>query len=148
VKGLVGHSAIMTTDNWVLEMPGGSPSKWTNNNRQITKDKWFDQHAKDWNTIYRCKNSNIASKAANWADKNYYNPNGGTTKTIKIDYGITYNFTSKNPSYCSKLVTQAFWYGSGNAPVMYNIANYSLIIPTQIPELFTKDYALQYKGKY
>lgn len=144
VKGLIGHSAIMTTDNWVLEMPGGSPSNWSNNNRQITKDKWFDRHAKDWNSIYRCKNSNIASKAANWADRNYYNPNGGSKKTIRIDYGITSYFPSTNPSYCSKLVMHAFWYGSGSAPVLYDVGTWNTIVPTSIPNFFTPQYSLKF----
>lgn len=39
---------------------------WANginsNNRQIGKDKWFDQYEMDWTTVYRCPDD-----AANWA---------------------------------------------------------------------------------
>lgn len=148
VTGLIGHAAIMTTDNLVLEMPGGPTSKWKSNNRQISKDKWFNEHAKHWTSVYRCKDSSVAVKAANWVDRNYYNPNGGSKKTISIDYGITNYFPSTNPSYCSKLVLHAYWYGSGNLPVINDMFTFATVVPTNIPNYFTPSYSLQYKGKF
>ncbi|KAF9415340.1 hypothetical protein HW555_007003 [Spodoptera exigua] len=114
IGGLLGHSAIMTTDNWVLEMPGGKG--WNNgipnNNRQIQKDKWFNEHASEWTTVYRCKDSAVAKQAATWADHKYYNPSGGIKKTVHVTYRLTTDFKTISPSYCSKLVVQAYYYGT------------------------------------
>ncbi|XP_022828894.1 uncharacterized protein LOC111358186 [Spodoptera litura] len=149
IGGLLGHSAIMTTDNWVLEMPGGKG--WNNgipnNNRQIQKDKWFNQHASDWTTVYRCKDSAVAKQAATWADHRYYNPSGGSTKTVHVTYKLTTNFKSISPSYCSKLVVQAYYYGTGKKAVIKNPFN-KIIIPTTIPSYFLSPYGLVNKGKY
>nr|XP_021182739.2 uncharacterized 30.3 kDa protein [Helicoverpa armigera] len=147
--GLLGHAAIMTTDTWVLEMPGGKG--WQNgipdNNRQITKHKWFDIHASDWTTVYRCPDAGIASQAARWADRKYYNPNEGSTKTIHITYALTTNFQTTNPSYCSKLVLQAYYYGTGSNKVIRNPGN-AIIVPTSIPTYFLRPYWLTNKGKF
>ncbi|KAF9415341.1 hypothetical protein HW555_007004 [Spodoptera exigua] len=149
--GLLGHAAIMTSDYWVLEMPGGDGfmSGIRDNNRQIPKDKWFDEHASDWTTVYRCPDNSVARQAAGWADRNYYNPNGGATKTIHVTYKITADFTSKNPSYCSKLVVQAYYYGTGSKSVIYiRDKSNAIIIPTTIPSYFRSPYLLVNKGKY
>ncbi|KAM3968321.1 putative 30.3 kDa protein [Aphomia sociella] len=151
IGGLVGHAAIMTTDNWVLEMPGGRG--WQNgikdNNRQITKHKWFDEHASDWTTVYRCPDGNAARSAAVWADHTYYNPSGGATKTKHITYKITTDVWSTNPSYCSKLVIQAYYFGTGKKKVISgDVSLRRVIIPSTIPSYFLSPYKLKNMGKY
>uniref|UniRef100_A0A2A4JTC1 Uncharacterized protein n=1 Tax=Heliothis virescens TaxID=7102 RepID=A0A2A4JTC1_HELVI len=147
--GLLGHAAIMTTDTWVLEMPGGRgwQTGIKDNNRQITKDRWFDVHASDWTTVYRCPDTGIAQQAARWADHKYYNPSGGSKKTIHITYALDPNFKSTNPSYCSKLVLQAYYFGTGSNKVIRNPGN-TLIVPTTIPTYFLRPYNLANKGKF
>lgn len=150
IGGLLGHAAIMTTDYWVLEMPGGSGylTGIKDNNRQIPKDKWFNEHASDWTTVYRNRDRSVAVQAANWADRNYYNPKGGAKKVIHVTYKlIPPAFRSKNPSYCSKLVLQAFYYGTGSKAVIRDPKN-TLIVPTNIPTYFLSPYTLVNKGKY
>ncbi|WP_332380208.1 DUF536 domain-containing protein [Lactococcus cremoris] len=52
-----------------------------------------------------------------------------------------------NPNYCSKLVWQAYYFGSGNLPVMYGISD-SVVAPTGLPALFTPAYAPYQVGRY
>ncbi|XP_068628051.1 uncharacterized 30.3 kDa protein-like [Battus philenor] len=151
IGGLIGHAAIMTTDYWVLEMPGGKG--WENgikdNNRQVPKDKWFDLHASDWTTVYRNRDASVAHQAAVWADHTYYNPTGGATKTRHITYKLTTDVWSINPSYCSKLVIQAYYFGTGKKQVIRNLAVAGkIIVPSTIPAYFMSPYTLVNKGKY
>lgn len=73
----------------------------------------------------------LANNAARWADRNYYSSTGSATRNIKPKYKITHKLYSKNPTYCSKIVFQAYWYGTGSAPVMKEangfVAPYALI---------------------
>ncbi|GBP07177.1 Uncharacterized 30.3 kDa protein [Eumeta japonica] len=151
IGGLIGHAAIMTTNNWVLEMKGG-PGWLTgieDNNRQVLKHKWFDEHASDWTSVYRCPNKAVADAAAVWADHNYYNPSAGAKKLKHVKYFLTPNVWSLNPSYCSKLVIQAYYYGTGKRKVIRNISkNEGLIVPINIPTYFLNPYKLKFKGKY
>ncbi|WP_242450208.1 hypothetical protein [Lactobacillus sp. LL6] len=75
VGGAVGHAAIATTDNYILEMPGGyNVVKWLvtgipNNNSQKTKSQWIDKwcnHGKAKIQIWRPKNKTMSSKVANY----------------------------------------------------------------------------------
>ncbi|KAJ8724827.1 hypothetical protein PYW07_015785 [Mythimna separata] len=140
----------MTSDYWVLEMPGG-PGYLTgipNNNRQVPKDQWFDEHASDWTTVYRNRDSSVATQAARWADRNYYSPSGSATKSIHVTYRLYPTaFRSFNPSYCSKLVLQAFFYGTGSKNVIRDPKS-TLIIPSTIPTYFLAPYTLVNKGKF
>lgn len=146
IGGFVGHAAIMTSNYWVLEMPGGVGAK--DNNRQIGKDAWFDIHARDWTTVYRCPDNSAAKAAARWADRTYYSPTGGAKKVIHIDYGITANFRSTNPSYCSKLVIQAYYYGTGSKSVIKNMSGVGIVVPNAIPNFFLSPYKLQSQGRF
>lgn len=151
IGGLIGHAAIMTTDYWVLEMPGGNgwQSGIPDNNRQVGKDKWFDIHASDWTTVYRCPNSAAASEAAVWADHTYYNPTGGVKKVKHITYKLTPDIRSTNPSYCSKLVIQAYYYGTGSRKVIKDLSLIGIVVvPSTIPNYFLSPYKLVNKGKY
>ncbi|XP_028179009.1 uncharacterized protein LOC114366348 [Ostrinia furnacalis] len=148
IGGIVGHAAIMTTDNIVLEMKGG-PSGTPSNNRQLSKHKWFDIHATDWTTVYRVPNANVAREAARWADHKYYNPSGGATKTIHITYKIDTNIWKINPSYCSKLVIQAYYFGTGSKKVINDdVSVRRVIVPTLIPSYFVSPYKLRNMGKF
>lgn len=151
IGGLVGHAAIMTSNYWVLEMPGGKG--WDHgikdNNRQVPKDKWFDKHASDWTTVYRNRDGTVARQAADWADRTYYNPSGGATKTKHITYKISTDIWSTNPSYCSKLVIQAYYYGTGKKKVIRDLSIAGrIIVPSTIPNYFLPPYTLVNKGKY
>lgn len=148
--GSIGHAAIMVTDNQVLEMPGYIRNKMKkvgyakNNNRKIIKDIWYELHNHDWITVYRCPDAAAANAAADWAYRNYYNPTCGTIKAVNITYKITLNLLSKNPSYCSKLVLHAYYFGT----TMINqkkLWKYQFIFPLSLPKYFKK---LKNMGSY
>lgn len=147
-----GHAAMMATDEFVLEMPGGKYqlSMLSNNNRLISKQKWYDDQNSYWITVYRCPDADAANSAANWAYRNYYNSTGGATKTIKITYQISSDVWSTNPSYCSKLVLQAYHFGTGTKYVIKDMLMgiNRFIHPNRIPFYFTNDYALKKIGFY
>lgn len=111
--GVIGHAALMVSDNWVLQMQGGavfsssesSRQILEDNNRRIPKNNWFDEHVSDDILVYRCIYHSIAILAADWAYTHYYNPSGGEEKTIHINYLLASpDFKVTNPSYCAKLV--------------------------------------------
>ncbi|KOB68106.1 Uncharacterized protein OBRU01_18780 [Operophtera brumata] len=164
-KGIVGHAAIMASDNWVLEMPGGTSDGLEDNNRRIACDEWWDERPTQWITVYRCPDHNIANMAANWAYNNYYNPEGGDRKTVHIRYSVIAPvIASTDPSYCSKLVIQSYYYGTGSESVIDitpGIATFaakmlvplpvtpgSAIVPTKIPTYFLSPYELVNQGRF
>ncbi|GAA0069532.1 hypothetical protein UT300003_10550 [Clostridium sardiniense] len=167
VSGNPGHAAIATTDNYILEMTGDpnfNPVGWflsgiNNNNHQFSKYNWLwgigEQGAKpaknidSWIQIWRVPDRNMANKCANYADRTFWNSTGGYHKNIHIDYRITSRLTTKNPNYCSKLVFQSYYWGSGSAPVIKeNMVNLSWILPNALPNVFTGKYAPYKVGTY
>lgn len=149
-SGLIGHAAIMISDYWVLEMRGGKKFKKgiKDNNRQISKDDWYDENDSEVITVYRCPDTYIAHGAAYWADRNYFNPHGGSEKTIHVTYKIIPDsFDCKNPSYSSKLVLQAYYYGTRDAVTSMN-QNGPVIAPTSIPAYFSSPYTLKKVGRF
>lgn len=150
-EGSLGHAAIMATDNFVLDMPGYNKTtismhnRDVSNNRRIIKQIWFDQYSFHWIYVYRYPDSVVADAAARWAYRNYYNPTDGPTKTVDIKYQLTWNILSKNPSYCSKLVLHAYYFGT-NATVREKLCNYELIFPTDLHKYFRK--SLKNIGRY
>lgn len=165
VSGGMGHAAIATSNNYILEMSGGGlVDKWPtgvmkDNNHQFNKNTWInggeeqgvssDKHIKNWVQIWRIPDKNMANKCATYADHTFWNSSGGYTKNRHYDYFIGPNTLSMNPTYCSKLVFHAFWYGSGSAPVMQNYASgLTFIAPNALPNIFTKSYKPYKIGTY
>uniref|UniRef100_UPI003242C35B hypothetical protein n=1 Tax=Lactococcus sp. TaxID=44273 RepID=UPI003242C35B len=147
--GVIGHAAILNADGYVLEMPGGPNWFWgiSDNNRQLPKRQWITNHIKEWTSVYRIRNTGLARQVARYADTHFYNTYGGATKNIHINYLVRSNLKVTNPNYCSKLVWQAYYFGSGNLPVMYGISD-SVVAPTGLPALFTPAYAPYQVGRY
>ncbi|MDA2880028.1 hypothetical protein PEG74_03305, partial [Lactococcus cremoris] len=131
------------------EMPGGPNWFWgiSDNNRQLPKRQWITNHIKEWTSVYRIRNTGLARQVARYADTHFYNTYGGATKNIHINYLVRSNLKVTNPNYCSKLVWQAYYFGSGNLPVMYGISD-SVVAPTGLPALFTPAYAPYQVGRY
>lgn len=167
VSGNPGHAAIATTDNYILEMTGDpdfNPVGWflsgiSNNNNQFSKHNWLwglrEQGAKpaknidSWIQIWRVPDRNMANKCANYADRTFWNSTGGYPKNRYIDYRITSRLTTKNPNYCSKLVFQSYYWGSGSEVVIQpNMVNLSWILPNALPNVFTGKYAPYKVGTY
>lgn len=165
VSGTVGHAAIATSNNYILEMTGGGLyDKWPtgtmkNNNHQFSKHNWLwgnsEQGAKPsknidkWIQIWRLPDSSMANKCATYADKTFWNSTGGYKKNKNYDYLISTNTRSMNPTYCSKLVFHSFYYGSGDAEVIKpNMINLTFIMPGALPNLFEGKYAPYKVGTY
>lgn len=148
--GVIGHAAILSADGYVLEMPVGA--NWRtgipDNNRQLPKRQWITNHIKEWTSVYRLKDTNLARQVARYADTHYYCTYGGATKNIHIDYKINHYIRTKNPNYCSKLVYQAYYNGSGNLPVISLVSPSMILPPTNLPNVFSNQYKPYLLGKY
>lgn len=132
--GIIGHAAIATGPGYILDIPGAnqttrqtSPLWWTNNYR-----------TKGWVKVYRMKNSYLAAGAAIWADRNYYSTTGGSVQNITPKYEITPHLYSTDPTYCSKIVFQAYWYGTGSEPVMKSMSGF--VAPYGLLDCFNSNY--------
>ncbi|MCD2207267.1 hypothetical protein [Listeria booriae] len=138
--GIVGHVAIANSDNYILDMPGEKWNPQNNNNRQLTVASWLNTYKRSgkWVKVYRMNNQTIAKQVAKYADRNYFSTTGSAVKNIKIPYKITADLFSKTPSYCSKLVYQAYYYGSGSLPVL--IKTYGIVTPYNIIGYFHLNY--------
>ncbi|KRL14400.1 hypothetical protein [Schleiferilactobacillus perolens] len=165
--GGFGHAAIATSDNYILEMSGGGDIvNWTltgipNNNHQFSKHKWIfgtgkageqgaysPEHIASWIQLWRPRNG-TGEKAANYADSTFWNSNHGYTKNRYIDYRITSGTLTTNPNYCSKMVWQSFWYGTGSANVIGSWSvGVTFIAPGAIINTFESNYAPYLVGKY
>lgn len=134
--GIVGHCAIANGANHILDMPGYGNKK--DNNRQLTVSQWLSKYSNGWIKVYRLKNSSIASKVAKYADRHYYSSTGSAKKNIHIAYGLTRRLYKFSPSYCSKLVYDAYWFGSGSARVLNGASGY--VLPFTLLDYFWHDY--------
>jgi hypothetical protein len=157
-SGGFGHAAIATSDNYILEMSGGGNfGNWflsgiPNNNHQFNKDNWLwgrkEQGAtpakmiNSYLQVWRIPNKSMANQCATYADKMFWNSSGGYKRNRYIEYKLASRTLSTNPNYCSKMVFQAYWNGSGSAPVMKDFASgLTFISPGALPNLFTDKYA-------
>lgn len=133
--GIIGHAAIVDDARTVLDIP--RPGKTT---RVLSHADWIKEYAdKGWVKVYRIKNrEDIGRAAARWADKNYYSTTGSTTQNIYPKYEITPHLYSTDPTYCSKIVYQAYWYESGVLSVMEE--NHGFVSPYGLIDCFTKAY--------
>lgn len=145
VPSMLGHAAILNADGFVLEMSGGNP---IDNNHQFTKRDWITRNIKAWTNVYRVNNTSLAKQVAHYADTNYYSTTGGYTKNIHINYGIDFSIKRKNPNYCSKLVYQAYYNGSGSLPVMIDYGNAHIVAPALLTQAFSGNYRPYRVGRY
>lgn len=106
-SSLVGHVGIAVNNKYILHIPG--PKQIT---ELLTLKQWKSKYSKPskYTWVYRVDSTTLANEAGDWAVKNYYNTKGSlSSQNIKPKYDITVNLTSKNPTYCSKIVYQAYF---------------------------------------
>lgn len=102
--GIAGHTGIMVSPGKVLHIPGPKQKV-----KIISISEWNNRYNKT--NVLRVKNQSVAVEAARWAKNNYKDgSNPG--------YSLKGSLYSKSPTYCSKIVWQAFYYGSGSKKVM------------------------------
>ncbi|EHK4067248.1 hypothetical protein JMY23_002371 [Listeria monocytogenes] len=136
-SGLLGHAAIANGNEYILDIPGKGETT-----RQLRTSVWMDSYDKyGWVKVYRLKDSSVANAAAVWADKNYYSTKGTSKQDIFPKYGLTGSRYAKNPTYCSKIVLQAFYFGTGSKPVVQVFP--SLVTVYELPNYFSKAYKPQ-----
>lgn len=91
----------------------------------------------------------MANKCANYADATFWNSSHGYKKNKYINYRLSSATITKNPNYCSKLVFQAYYYGSGSASVIQpSMAGLSFVSPGALPNVFTGKYRPRKIGTY
>ncbi|MBC1385598.1 hypothetical protein [Listeria innocua] len=136
-SGLLGHAAIANGNEYILDIPGKGETT-----RQWSTAKWMKEYdGNGWVKVYRLKDSSVANAAATWADKNYYSTKGTSKQDIFPKYGLTGSRYAKNPTYCSKIVLQAFYFGTGSKPVVQVFP--SLVTVYDLPNYFSKAYKPQ-----
>lgn len=123
-KGITGHAAIANSDNYILDVPGTKYRPKNDNNRQLLLKDWVSYYNTGWIRAYRLKDQSLAKKLAKYADRNFFSSKGTSVKTEKIEYDIDTHIYRKNPSYCSKLVFQSYYFGSGNVALMKPISGF------------------------
>lgn len=106
----LGHAAIASSSKYVLEMRGIGY-----HNEHTTKKDFFERNTRGdaYVLVYReTKHPNYANDAASYAYNDMY-------KNISIRYEITTNLYHKNPSYCSKYVYLAYYWGANKNMLMF-----------------------------
>lgn len=134
--GILGHAAIAISSSNVLEMPGGSGKELKKNTREYPLSKFYDKHAKAKGDkyhilVYRVVNHpQYAKTAANYAWDKMYSKG-------RLDYSIFAPMYQINPSYCSKYVYLAYWYGNKHKGLKGNLA---WVMPHTIQNCFIGGY--------
>ncbi|MCO7125632.1 hypothetical protein NIE88_07600 [Sporolactobacillus shoreicorticis] len=119
--GILGHIAIATSSINIVDLPGKSGLKpLPNNNRHISIKKWLSQYSKgkEYVKVYRIKSKSLANKVGTYAYHRFWAGKYSSGKHVHITYSLTPHLYSLSPSYCSKLVFQAYYYGSGKEKVV------------------------------
>lgn len=102
--GIAGHTGIVVSTGKVLHIPGPKQKV-----KIISLSEWNKRY--DKTNVLRVKTQSVAVEAARWAKNNYKDgSNPG--------YSLAGSLYSKSPTYCSKIVWQAFYYGTGSKKVM------------------------------
>lgn len=132
--GLTGHAGIFLGDlgnGGILSIQG--PGK---NPEVIGIMTWMQRYsgADKWTKIYRPASKYKPETAAKWAINNYQGK--------KYSYKVNTKLFEKDPTYCSKIVYQSYWYSSAAVqlggmyePLIaspYDLPNYFDTKPTHI----------------
>lgn len=150
-SGGFGHAAIATTNNYILEMHGGGNIvNWamtgiSDNNKQYTTRAWIKAHIKQWTQIWRPRKG-IGKEAATFADYKFWSSSHAFKKNRHITYRLTAGPTVPNPNYCSKMVWQSFWFGTGSKKVATGTSFF--IAPSDLPNYFYAAYKPYKVGRY
>lgn len=124
--GLTGHAGIFLGNGTILSIagPGSNPEalgilEWS---------RRYNSEPGDWTKIYRPSSIYQPSLAESWAKNHYLNK--------KFSYGITTDLFSENPTYCSKIVWQAYFYASGYGQMGYKQPLTKIALPYNLIDYF------------
>lgn len=134
--GFFGHSSIAIDDKNILQIEGPGDKPMTQSFDSFKYIYASGRH--DWMKVYRCTKPGAGQKAATWVKNNYENTNHR--------YLVTLNLNSKNFTYCTKIIYQAFKFGVSKDAVKSH--GLYIISPYAITDNFTKDYKLKLVKSY
>lgn len=125
---LIGHTGIAISESEIIHITGYGEIP-----EVISFSDWLNAYdnPNKWTKIYRLNNYSIAKNAGDWAKYNYKN------KDYK--YGISGNINSLSPTYCSKIVWQAYHNEGGENIIKTPVG---IIIPYDLPNHFKGKYSL------
>jgi hypothetical protein len=121
--GFAGHAGIAVSSYYILHIAG--PGETT---KLLTLSQWKTKYAGGTTWVDRVNNTTVRTQAANWAYTNYYSTGTTGEQNIKPNYFINHYTNSFDPTYCSKIVWQAYYYGTGSTPVIGSGVN-DIIFP-------------------
>lgn len=117
---IIGHAAIATSSKYIMEMPGAGHRAWYS-----TKKGFFKRNTGKnmFVYVYRIKaHPKYADKASTYAYKYMY-------RKDNPKYFISTNLYHKSPSYCSKYVYLAYWWGATKSALISYKANTHIVTP-------------------
>ena len=127
-SGVIGHAGIFIDSSTILHISGSSTSKTST----LSWGRWKEIY-KNKNMVFRVPNTRVATQAADWVARNYRGKSPG--------YKITSDWRSTSPTYCSKIVWQGYYFGTGSTPVMKKPVEPFIIQPRTIAQYFNQSYA-------
>lgn len=137
--GLTGHAGIVVGRNQILHIMGSNYHPYITSYGTWEKTYGLKKPSSPnlpINTeVYRISNQTQREAAADWVVRNYYNTNS------MADYSLLGSLTSTNPTYCSKIVWQGYYFGPSQALVTKPLA---LATPYGLPTYFVKSANLKY----
>ncbi|MBO1200013.1 hypothetical protein J3T65_11630 [Staphylococcus simiae] len=134
--GFFGHSSIAIDNKNILQIEGPGDKPMT---QSFDSFKYIYASGKnDWMKVYRCTKPGAGQKAATWVKDNYENTDHR--------YLVTLNLNSKNFTYCTKIIYQAYKFGVSKDAVKSH--SLYIISPYAITDNFTKDYKLKLVKSY
>lgn len=134
----LGHAAIATSSKYVLEMPGKVKGVSLNKNtRHYPLSKFFAAHTKNnsYVSVLRISKHPVYAKTASSYAWNKMYKNG------KLRYSVLGSLYKKNPSYCSKYVYLAYWYGDHHKGMKGNL---KWVFPYTISNVWKGNYRPSY----
>ena len=119
---VIGHAGIYIGNSKILSIEGygATPSVKSIFQWMVERNSKRDK----WTKVYRPKAAYNPSKAANWGAKNILGKN--------ISYGFRGAPTDLNPTYCSKIVFQSYWYANNCRGIVFP----RYISPYALPNIF------------
>lgn len=91
----------------------------------------------------------VRNDIADWADWRYWSSSHGLKKNRHVEYSLgTVLKGSFDYAYCSKLVWQALYYGSGNLPLVNPRPSAFLMAPYFLPGEISTRYNYNMYGPY
>ncbi|EGO2612192.1 hypothetical protein D7142_13745 [Enterococcus faecalis] len=118
----MGHAGIYLADGTILSIDGPKKNPSTKSLFQWMIDN--NSQKDKWTKVYRPKSAYNPVKSANWGINNIRGKN--------FSYNIIGATTKLNPTYCSKIAFQCYWFTNNGKGMVLP----SLVAPYALPNVF------------